>query len=64
MLTQGTYGDFMINKLHGVKFPRSKKGYQKLSEDMASFYEDIMEDRFEESSLWPSVPETETADFQ
>ena len=46
-LFKGTYGDFMINKLHGVKFPRNKKGYQKLSEDMASFYDDILEDRFE-----------------
>ena len=36
--SQSSYGDFMINKLHGLKFPKNKKGYQKLSEDMASFY--------------------------
>ena len=29
----------MINKLHGVKFPKNRKGYQKLCEDMATFYE-------------------------
>ena len=40
--SQSSYGDFMINKLHGLKFPKNKKGYQKLSEDMASFYEDII----------------------
>lgn len=36
----------MINKLHGVKFPKTKKGYVKLSEDMADFYEQIMEERY------------------
>ena len=32
------YGDFMVNKLHGVKFPKSKKGYAKLADDMMDFY--------------------------
>jgi hypothetical protein len=54
----------MINKLHGVKFPRNKKGYQKLSEDMADFYEGILDNKFEESDLWPSVRETEHAEVK
>lgn len=37
----------MLNKLHGVKFPRSKKNYVKLSEEMNNFYELIIEDKFE-----------------
>ena len=48
----------MNNKYHGLKFPRNKKGYLKLSKEMEAFYEDILEDRFEESHIWPSVPET------
>lgn len=45
--TQSVYGEFMINKLHGVKFPKSKKGYIKLTDDMTHFYERMLEDRFE-----------------
>ena len=54
----------MINKLHGIKFPKNKKGYQKLGDSMSSFYEEILDDQFEESTLWPSVPETETAELK
>lgn len=44
---KNAYGDFMINKLHGVKFPKIKKGYIKLCDDMTSFYQEIMDERFE-----------------
>ena len=37
----------MINKLHGIKFPKTKKGYNKLSEDMADFYDQIINNKFE-----------------
>jgi hypothetical protein len=37
----------MINKLHGVRFPRNKKGYTKLSEEMATFYEQLLDNQFE-----------------
>lgn len=33
----------MINKYHGVKFPRSKKGYAKMGEDIADFYQQILD---------------------
>ena len=42
-LTQNSYGEFMINKYHGVKFPRSKKGYAKMGEDIADFYQQILD---------------------
>lgn len=49
----------MLNKYHGVKFPRSKKGYVKMGEDIAAFYQQLLDKRFLESPLWPSVLETE-----
>jgi len=48
----------MINKLHGVKFPKTRKNYQKLCEDMAYFYDKMLDGRFEESNIWPLEPET------
>jgi hypothetical protein len=33
----------MINKLHGIKFPKSKKGYIKLCKEMEEFYDDLIE---------------------
>lgn len=54
----------MINKYHGVKFPKSKKGYLKMSEDITTFYEQILDKTFVESSQWPSVLETESKDFK
>jgi hypothetical protein len=49
----------MLNKYHGVKFPRSKKAYTKMGEDIADFYQQLLEKRFAESPQWPSVLETE-----
>lgn len=49
----------MINKLHGVKFPRTKKAYVKMGEDIADFYQQLIENRFVQSPHWPSVFETE-----
>ena len=40
----------MLNKLHGVKFPRSKKAYLRLAEDIATFYEALF-------PLRPAEPE-------
>lgn len=54
----------MINKYHGIKFPKSKKGYLKMSEDMTAFYEQILDKTLVESSQWPSVLETESKDFK
>ena len=54
----------MINKLHGIKFPKSKKSYAKLIEEIANFYEILLSNCFEESNAWPSVPETETTDLK
>jgi hypothetical protein len=45
----------MLNKYHGVKFPRTKKGYLKMGEDIAEFYQQLIEKRFVESDQWPSV---------
>ena len=58
MIMQGAFGEFMINKYHGVKFPKSKKGYLKMSEDITAFYEQILDKTLVESSQWPSVLET------
>ena len=54
----------MVNKLHGVKFPRSKKAYVKLTETMAAFYKNLLDESFEESQIWPSAPETEVSDLK
>ena len=40
--TQHSYSEFMNNKFHGVKFPKNKKGYLKLSEEMISFYQELL----------------------
>ena len=45
----------MINKLHGVKFLLSKRGYQKLAGQIKEFYEKIDEKPFTPSPIWPSV---------
>lgn len=45
----------MVNKYHGVKFPKTKKSYAKMGEDIAEFYQQMIEKRFVESSQWPSV---------
>jgi hypothetical protein len=45
----------MISKYHGVKFPKGKKGYTKMADDMAEFYKLIIDKKFVESTQWPSV---------
>ena len=54
----------MINKYHGVKFPRTKKGYAKMGEDIADFYHQIIDKKFVESTQWPSVLETEVRELK
>jgi hypothetical protein len=54
----------MVNKLHGVKFPKNKKGYTKLTEEMADFYESIIEDKFEQSGRWPVSAKVANADLK
>ena len=54
----------MINKYHGVKFPRTKKGYAKMGEDIADFYQQIIDKKFVESTQWPSVLETEVRELK
>lgn len=36
----------MINKYHGVKFPKTKKAYVKISEEMYDFYQQIIDQKF------------------
>jgi hypothetical protein len=36
----------MINKYHGVKFPKNKKGYSKICDDMTDFYQQIIDKKF------------------
>lgn len=43
---QAAFGEFMVNKYHGVKFPRNRKTYAKMGEDIAEFYQQLMEKRF------------------
>ena len=43
----------MINKLHGVKFLLSKKGYLKLAEEIKEFYKNIEADNYQQSEHYP-----------
>lgn len=61
---QAVFGEFMLNKYHGVKFPRSRKAYAKMGEDIADFYQQLLENRFVESPQWPSVLETEVRELK
>ena len=44
----------MINKLHGVKFLLSKKGYMKLAEQIKAYYRSLDDENFVPSHLWPT----------
>ena len=57
----------MLNKLHGVKFPQSKKAYVRVAEDTKSFYEGLLPlnvKPFQHSKLWPWFYETQKADIK